>query len=134
MTNTTYKLVDDYYSWEQVIATALNYPAHTDIIVGLNMVPNLPNYFTKRLADMNGQKADYGLSMPDNRGIHVKIYDDHYKIHWDKRDPNKDPLGHLYHDAPHWLVVLILGLASVGIGAYVVHEYKKGKKKGKSKR
>ena len=134
MANTTYKLVDGCYSWEQVFATALNYPAHTDIMVELNMVPKLPSYFTKfLLADGDGQKANYGMSLPDKRRIHVKIYDDHYKVHWDKRDPKEDPLGHLYHDAPHWLVVLIMGLTVVGVGAYIVYEYKKKKKKKKSK-
>lgn len=129
MTNKTYELLDGYYTWEQVIATALNYPAHTDIIVGLKMVPTLPEYFSKRMADNDGQKADYGLGLPDKKGIHVKEYDDHYKVHWDKRDPKTDPLGHLYHDAPHWLIILILGLTAVVGGALIVREYKKSRKK-----
>lgn len=128
--NITYRLADGYYSWEQVVSTALSYPAHTDIMVSHRMVPSLPECFTTRLADNSGQLADYGTSLPDNRGIHVKVYEDHYKVHWDKKDPKKDPLGHLYHDAPHWLAML--GIAGgLTIGAVAWYVYKKSKKKMK---
>jgi hypothetical protein len=125
MTNQTYRLVNGYYSWEQVTATALNYPAHTDILVGLDMVPPLPTYFKKIHADNDGQKSNYGFSLPDKRGIHVKVYDDYYKVHWDKRSSLTDPLGHLYHDAPHWIVILIIGLSVVAITAVAVKKWKK---------
>lgn len=125
MSNVTYKMIDGYYSWEQVISTALNYPAHTDILVNINMVPPIPSYFQKILADRDGQNENYGFSLPDKRGIHIKVYDSHYKVHWDKRSSIIDPFGHLYHDAPHWIVILILGLVAVGGGAYVAHRLKK---------
>lgn len=124
MTNKTYKLVSRYYSWEQVTATTLNYSAHTDILVGLDMVLSLPTYFKKIFADKDGQKSNYGFSLPDKRGIHVKVYEDHYKVHWDKRSSLTDPLGHLYHDAPHWIVILIIGLSAVVIGAVAVKKWK----------
>lgn len=130
MSNNTYHLINGYYSWEEIAITALSHPAHTDIVVGHNMVPPLPEHFTPRPADPNGQLADYGTSLPDNRGIHVKVYDDHYKVHWDKKDPKKDPLGHLYHDAPHWLAVIGIG-AGIGIGLGAWYLYKKSKKKNR---
>ncbi|HJU14237.1 MAG TPA: hypothetical protein VJ792_07265 [Candidatus Nitrosotalea sp.] len=128
MSNPTYRMIDGYYTWEQMIGTSLRYPAHTDIIVEKHMVPILPEYFTKRIGDIDGQKADYGASLDDGRGIHVKEYDRHYKIHWDKKDPQRDPVGHLYHDAPHWLAAILVG-AAAGIGYGVYRHYKKKNKK-----
>jgi len=130
MTNKTYKLVDGFYSWEEVASTALKYPAHTDIVVGFNMVPEVPSFFKKMNGDPDGQKANYGFVLPDKKGIHVKVYDGYYKVHWDKVSSLIDPLGHLYHDAPHWFVLLVVGAtAGLTIGAY--YGYKKLKKSKK---
>ena len=50
-----------------------------------------------------------------------------HKIYWDKVSSLIDPLGHLYHDAPHWFVLLVGVVASgLGVGAY--YGYKKYKK------
>ncbi|HET7337700.1 MAG TPA: hypothetical protein VFJ23_07400 [Candidatus Nitrosotalea sp.] len=127
MSNQTYRLIEGNYTWEQVIGTVLQHPAHTDIVVHKTMIPPLPDYFTERMADADGQKADYGASLEDKRGIHVKEYDEHYKVHWDRRDPNVDPLGHLYHDAFHWVIIIGVILAVVlGIGlAYLAYRKKK---------
>ncbi|MDE1861315.1 MAG: hypothetical protein KGI33_00220 [Thaumarchaeota archaeon] len=40
--------------------------------------------------------------------LHIREYDDKYLVHMDKVDPRNDPLGHLIHDAPEFLV----GMAS----------------------
>jgi len=40
--------------------------------------------------------------------LHIRECDDKYLVHVDKVDPRKDPLGHLIHDAPEFLV----GIAS----------------------
>ena len=127
MTNKTYRLVNGYYSWAQVAATALNYQSHTDIRVGMDMVPKIPSNFKKIGADYDGQKANYGFSLPDKRGIHIKVYDDYYKVHWDKRSSLTDPIGHLYHDAPHWFAILVGG-AVVGLSVGAYYGYKKLKK------
>lgn len=127
LSNTTYRLTGGYYSWEQITRLVLTYLAHTDIIVMHHMVPAIPSHFTKRPADHDGQIADYGLGLPDKRGIHVKVYEDHYKVHWDIRDPKKDPLGHLFYDATHWFVILIIGMIAAIVGAIVVHRYFKKK-------
>ena len=130
MANRTYELVEGYYSWEQIITTALEYPAHTDIFVEFDMVPKIPSNFKKIRADNDGQKTNYGISLPDKRGIHIKVYDNYYKVHWDKRSSIIDPLGHLYHDAPHWFALLVGGtVAGLSIGAY--YGYKKLKKSKK---
>lgn len=125
MSNPTYRMIDGYYTWEQMIGTSLGYPPHTDIIVEKPMVPPIPAYFSRRFGDSDGQKADYGAGLTDGRGIHLKEYDNYYKIHWDKRDPKRDPIGHLYHDAPHWLAAIILGSAiGIGYGLYSHHKRK----------
>lgn len=94
-----------HYSWEQIINEVLTYPKHTDITIEKWRVSPLPNDFKPRPADDDGQIADYGLALEDETGIHVKEYDDYYKIHWDKKDPNVNPIGHLVYDSPKWLVV-----------------------------
>ena len=93
------------YSWEQVINEVLAQPKHTDIVVEKYRVPPVPSDFKSRPADDDVQIADYGLALEDDTGIHIKEYDDCYKVHWDTKDPSVDPLGHLFYDSPKWLVV-----------------------------
>ena len=38
--------------------------------------------------------------------LHIREYDDKYLVHMDKVDPRDDPLGHLIHDAPEFLMSL----------------------------
>jgi len=40
--------------------------------------------------------------------LHIREYEDKYLVHVDKVDPRNDPLGHLIHDAPEFLI----GIAS----------------------
>ncbi len=93
------------YTWEQVINEVLLLSKHTDIIVEKWRVPPIPTDFKERLADNDGQITDYGFALEDDTGIHIKEYEDYYKVHWDKKDPSVDPLGHLVYDSPKWLVV-----------------------------
>ncbi len=44
--------------------------------------------------------------------LHIREYEDKYLVHMDKVDPRNDPLGHLLHDAPEFLV----GIASAYLG------------------
>ncbi len=41
--------------------------------------------------------------------LHIREYEDRYLVHMDKVDPRNDPLGHLVHDAPEFLVGLAAG-------------------------
>src|SRR5207249_4968085 len=110
-----YYLKSGYYSWDNVIQTILTLKKHEDLIVKFNQVPRMPDYFKEREGDNDGQLADYGVGLTDGRAIHVKTYDGFYKMHWDEIDPENDPIGHLVHDAPHWLVAGALAL----IGGYL---------------
>jgi len=131
MSGTTYRLIDGYYSWEQVIGTVLSYPKHTNIIVLPTIVPSLPDDFKQRIGILlNGCLAHFSKRLPDGKSIHVRVYKDHYKVHWDQKDPNKDPWGHLVYDAPEWLLAIGMG-AAIGIGYGVYSYYKRKNKKRK---
>ena len=99
-----------YRNWDEVISEVLTLEKHKDLQVEFSQVSSLPPEFEARLGDEDGQIADYGLALEDGTGIHVKVYDDYYKIHWDRKDPNDDPLGHLIYDAPHWIVIGAIGI------------------------
>lgn len=105
-----YQLNPGRYNWNGVISTVLTLPKHEDLLVEKWMVPEIPQEFKPRFGDSDGQIEDYGYALEDGKGIHIKEYDTYYKVHWDERDPGKDPLGHLIKDAPHWLVVILLAL------------------------
>jgi len=100
-------------TWDAVILEVLNLQKHEDLKISKSKLPDLPLEFHTRLADEDGQIADYGLALEDGTGIHVKEYDDYYKIHWDQKDPNIDPLGHLIYDSPGWIVAGAVGALAV---------------------
>ncbi|MEM1971395.1 MAG: hypothetical protein QXM92_02915 [Candidatus Anstonellales archaeon] len=90
---------------------------------GKNSIGRGYYYIYKSIGDRDGQIADYRIvriappppphsssssSTPttttvDLRSIHIKVYNEYYKVHWDYVDPSKNPLLHLLLDAPHWL-------------------------------
>lgn len=59
------------------------------------------------LGQKNGAKKQYRYG-----NLHIREYDNKYLVHMDKVDPRKDPLGHLFADAPE----VIIGLASALFG------------------
>lgn len=109
------KLQQGHYNWNQIIQHVRSLPKHTDILVESWMVPAIPKEFSKRMADNDNQLADYGLALEDDSGIHIKVYENHYKIHWDQKDPSVDPIGHLVKDAPHWVLLGVAIVSFVGI-------------------
>jgi len=111
-------------SWEEVIEKVLTQPKHKDLLVKKSKLPDLPPEFQFRYGDGDGQIANYGLALEDGTGIHVKEYDDFYKIHWDQKDPNVDPLGHLIHDSPQWIVIGAVG-ALVADELFLKGKYRK---------
>ena len=71
------------------------------------------------LGQKNGANKQYRYG-----NLHIREYDDKFLIHTDKVDPREDPLGHLIHDAPEFLV----GLACATIGGTKINSSLKQKK------
>lgn len=87
--------------WIAIIQEVLEYPAHTDLAVSKSDVTNPLDWeFTVGGGKSVGQMSNYRVGLPDGRGIHVKEYEDRYQVHWDKVDPERNPVGHLLSDAP----------------------------------
>jgi len=77
-----------------------------------------------KLGHLNGSKKQYRYG-----NLHIREYDDKFLVHVDKVDPRKNPLGHLWYDAPE----VLLGLASAAIGGAKIasHVYKTQKENKK---
>lgn len=106
-------------NWSQIIQFLLKQPFHKDFQVEKKEVDHPSQAgFKKSAGEVKGQDADWRKGLPDGSCVHVLEYSTHYIFHRDKRDPEIDPLGHLSEDAPHWLLVIILGIigALAGIG------------------
>ena len=76
------------------------------------------------LGQKNGAKKQYRYG-----NLHIREYDDKFLIHTDKIDPRKDPLGHLFYDAPE----VLAGLACAIFGGLHVKKSLINNKSKKSK-
>lgn len=117
--------------WSTLITQVVRSPAHRDITVSKDLISH-PKYsdFVNSIGEPQSQISDYRKRISGGRSIHVRKYDHHFKIHWDNKDPESDPLGHLLEDATHWLV--IAGIAVLGIGALIYFASNRDKKKRNS--
>src|ERR687885_140092 len=91
----------------------LNYVRHfvsdeNEIVIPKSVRPII-DYEESQLGERKGATRQFRLG-----NLHIREYDEYYTAHMDKVDPNKDALGHLLFDAPHYLVA-ILAAISVGI-------------------
>jgi hypothetical protein len=76
--------------------------------------PSQAGFVRTYLEEHENQLADYRLTLPDGRGIHLREFADHYVMHWDKKCPLIDPIGHINQDAPQYGPILaILALAGI---------------------
>lgn len=88
------------FTWNRIISHVLTLPVHQEHKVSKIFGLKLPSYAMPRLGFVDNELLDnYCILLSDGCSIHIKVYKDHYLVHWDKRDPNLDPLGHLWHDA-----------------------------------
>ena len=74
------------------------------------------------LGQKNGSKKQYRYG-----NLHIREYDDNFLVHTDKIDPRKDPLGHLFYDAPEILV----GLGCAFLGGLPIGKSQFNKNKSK---
>ena len=71
------------------------------------------SFLKKDLGELKGQIADWRASFSDSdTGFHAVEFEDRYECHIDRKDPFKDPLGHLLEDSPGTLFVV--GLVAIG--------------------
>ena len=83
----------------------------------------------RHIGEPKGQIADWRASFRNTiEGFHAAEYNDYYLCHIDKKDPFKDPLGHLIEDSPQTLELLFVVALVLLTGALV---YTLTSKKGK---
>ena len=77
------------------------------------------------LGKKNGAKKQYRYG-----NLHIREYDDKFLIHTDKIDPRKDPLGHLFYDAPEVLAGLACAVfGGLQVGKSLINNNKSKKSK-----
>jgi len=71
--------------WDDVIRVVLSMPPHRDLAISKGLVPHPSEAGFKRrlLAEPRGQRGDWELVV-DGRAVHVREYDSHYLVHWDR--------------------------------------------------
>ena len=104
-------------SWFSIEIMVLQRPCHEDIRIEKWEVqhPSAAG-FSLSMGEPQGQKADYRKRLHDGRSLHVREFEDYYLVHWDNVDPSDNPIGHLLIDAPHWVMLGIIGLGIIGLG------------------
>jgi hypothetical protein len=101
------------YFWAINVNSVLCLPPHQEMRVSKFSAthPLKVGFVRTYIEEPKNQMADYRMTLPDDRGIHVREFEDCYVIHWDKTCPLVNPIEHLNRDAPHVLGIL----AFVGI-------------------
>ena len=105
--NGKYYLDNIYCSWVEIVNLVLILDKQIDLVLHQTLLSPMPNHFKRRLAEPFSLGIDYGYQENNKQCIHLKVMQNgDYHIHWESRDPNDDPIGHLIHDASHWLVII----------------------------
>jgi hypothetical protein len=111
-----------------LISQVLEYPPHYDIYFTKDQLPH-PVELGFRIeyhAEPKGQYADFRLQLSDGSCIHSSEYDEYYGFHWDKVDPNVNPIEHLRRDSPlYYIILCTIGGAAIGAGwSYITNNKK----------
>ena len=95
------------FRWESTIAEVLQQPSGKDLVVEKWwMIHPLRAGFTRSFGLPQGERFQYRLLLEDGRrSVHVREYDDVYRVHWDQVDPRVDLIEHGRRDAPGVYVV-----------------------------
>ena len=106
-------------SWEEVTTLVLSLPCHSDLNVDCSIVPHPTSAgFLGSIGEPQGQIADYRKPTADLKSIHVRVFGSFYAVHWDKRDPHIDPIGHLVEDAPFWGIIAAICVVAIAYSLY----------------
>ncbi len=74
-----------------------------NIIVPKSVRPII-NFKETNLGNKKGAKRQFRYNK-----LHIREYENHYSVHWDKYNPEDSPIAHLMVDAPEYLIGLIMG-------------------------
>ncbi len=102
--------------WQGIANAVLATPAHTNQQYGLHVATHpqhLPGFYPSVGQNLLA-KEHWRLKMADGRQLHVLVFDDHYKVHWDHYDAHSELVMHLLVDAKQTVAIgaiLIVGLA-----------------------
>jgi len=111
----TYRVHECIYSnwWLTIQVVRHSMPPHVELKIPAYCLPH-PERAGFRQSIGGAPGVHYRLLLPDGSSVHVRLYKGYYYVHWDIRDPSVDPIGHLLHDALHYLIIPLLagGLAA----------------------
>ena len=79
------------------------------------------DYTETNLGSKNGAEKQYRYGT-----LHIREYDNYYSVHLDKVDPRINPIGHLFKDAPEYIIG---GIMASTIGLKVGAAFYKKKKR-----
>jgi len=89
--------MDALQTWEE---RALSQGAHQEVRIRPIPEAHLVDLgYRRSLGTPKGQRADYRKPLDDGRGLHVREYEDHMRVHWDRTAPSVDRVVHLVDDA-----------------------------------
>ena len=83
--------------WQLVFNRVLSMPPHTNIIVHKPCLP--PEGAIEAMGEPHGQLRDLEIPLSDGGRIHIVEFTNNYLVHWDRKSPSRDPIGHLREDA-----------------------------------
>ncbi|MEM0121116.1 MAG: hypothetical protein QW514_04500 [Thermoprotei archaeon] len=87
-------------SWNDLIKHVQELPPHVDLLIKKSQVkePWLYGFRKSSIGWRKGAMRTWRLALTNGKGIHIREYSDHFKIHWDIADPRKNPLKHFVYD------------------------------------
>ncbi len=93
-----------------------------EITVPLGVREFLPHWVEETvLGHARGATAQYRYGR-----LHIRRYDDCFKVHVDRADPRTDALGHLVHDAPEILAAAVCGPLAAFASYCAIRRIKRG--------
>lgn len=96
-------------TWKEVGVHIQGCPFHEDYRILRNSIqhPSMEG-FARSVGEIKGQLADWRKTLLDGTCLHVIEFPSKYVCHRDKKNPNEDPVGHLWADARHWILAALV--------------------------
>lgn len=108
------------YEWRKIKSRLDGMNYHKSLKVSKAEVPPPSPYdgFEDSMGEPEFQIRDVRKRINGTESMHIKEYEDHYKVHRDRVDPKHDPLTHLFVDSPE---------VPAGVAAAIFSGYEAGK-------